>query len=264
MADHGLSIELEIHGRPERGDLVPLRTFARATDNLTNLLSQVAADRPDHVRIDWFVSDLRKGSTILSVEGLSSTEDVNDSVSEVMRTTVDAMEMVERGEDIRGMLSYPAVEKLRALANVVNDGAAGMLMRGFGREVQITGTAADHARALLARRLRSFGSVEGKVETISVHEPRPYFNVFHALDGYAIKCRCDGAILSQVKESLGARIRVTGTIMRRFDGRAESVDVSDVRILRRKNLLAQVSEIRGINVDNDGPLSERGQQNVHG
>lgn len=263
MADRASRIELVIQARPERGELVPLRTFARATESFTDLLGQVAADQAPPVSVEWFVSHLETGRTILEVEGWAANESRENPVPDIVRTTVDALEMLESGSDLGGTLSYRAVEQVRALASLVNDGAETIVVRGSGREVSVTETSASRTKELLARRLRSFGSIEGAIEAVSIHDLRPYFTVIHALDGHGIKCRCSDELLAQVKDALGSRIRVVGTIFRRFDGRAESVDVTELYVLRRRDQLSQVHEIRGIYADIDGERRD-GERTSHG
>lgn len=257
-------IQIEIQGRPDRGEFVPLRTFARATDSLIDLLSQVAADKSQRVEVEWFVSRLETGSTILEAEGRARVADDGEAAREIIQATVEALARLESGDDVRGVLSYPALDKARVLANLHNDGAGGIVVRGSGKEVPITTHAAERAKALLARRFHSFGSVEGTVETISIHESRPYFNIFHALDGYAIKCRCSDELLLQAKDFLGARVRVIGAIERRFDGRAESIDATDFHVFPRRDRLPQVSEIRGILADTGSSTPHDRRRGGHG
>lgn len=247
-------IEIEVQGDPDEQGRVALRTFARAADSLTELLIQIAADRREPIRVEWFVRALRTGSAVAQVEGIAAEEEADENTREVaqvtalgiLRQAVDAIGMLETGGDVRSLLSYPAIEKVRSLTGLLRDGASGIVLRALGQDISLTVAAADRARALLDRKYRSFGSVEGTIETLSVHEKRPYFNVFHALDGYAIKCRSDPAILRNATASLGSRVRVSGEVVRRYDGRAESVEVSDIRVLRGSEDLPQPSHIRGI------------------
>src|SRR5690242_4630656 len=98
-------VELEIQGRPDRGELVPLRTFARAIDGLTDLLAQMAADRPHPIKVDFYVSDLRKGSAILEVEGRTAAVEDRDEVGAIMQSTVTAVAALEAGKELRGVFS---------------------------------------------------------------------------------------------------------------------------------------------------------------
>jgi hypothetical protein len=247
-------IEIEVQGDPDEQGRVALRTFARAADSLTELLIQIAADLPDQVDIGWFVRRLRTGSAVAEVEGIANIE--GDSEVErglahqagraVLRQALDAIEVLEHGGDARRLLSFPALERARALTGLLRDGAGGIVIRALGREVPLTAAGAAQAKALLDQKYRSFGSVEGTIETLSVHQKRPYFNVFHALDGYAVKCRSDLETLTEAKASLGARVRVSGEIVRRYDGRPETVEVAEIRVLRSREELPPASAIRGI------------------
>lgn len=268
-------IEIEVRGDADREDRVALRTFVRAADSLTELLTQIAADRPERVRVDWFVRKLRTGSAVVEVEGVAAVAEADEIVREaagaedaardVVRRAVDAVETLENGGDVRLLLSYPAIEKVRTLTGLLRDGAGGIVIRALGREIPLTVESAIRANALLDRKYRSFGSVEGTIETLSVHQKRPYFNVFHALDGYAIKCRTDTATMTEAKASLGARVRVSGEIMRRYDGRAETVEVSEIRVLRAREELPQPGQIRGILADGaDGRQAIDGLRGRHG
>lgn len=239
-------IELEILGRQERDELVPLRTFARAGESLLDLLMTISVERTKPVSLDWYVRQPRRGTAVIAIEGrMTSSHDIDDA-RQIMEIAIDALATIEAGGDVRPLLSYAAIEQIRLLADLNNDGAGGIVLHGFGHDVPITAEGAERAQELLHRRLHSFGSVEGTVETISIHDAQPSFVIAHALDGYAITCRCDAEMLSRVKGALGTRIRVTGIIERRLDGRVESVAVAEFHILRSRDQLPQVSEIRGI------------------
>lgn len=254
-------IEIEVSGNPDWEDRVALRTFVRAADSLTELLTQIAADRPERVRVDWFVRKLRTGSAVVEVEGVAvatvaaeADEIIREAAQataaaaarDVVRRAVEAIETLEKDGDVRLLLSYPAIEKVRSLTKLLTDGAGGIVIRALGREIPLTVASARRTTALLGRKYRSFGSVEGKIETLSVHQKRPYFNIFHALDGYAITCRCEPQLFAEAMASLGSRVRVSGEIVRRYDGRAETVDVSTIRVLLGRVHLPPPAQIRGI------------------
>lgn len=253
-------IELVVRGDPDQEERVPVRSFVRATDSLTDLLAQVVADDSEGVKVGWYVRNLSTGSAKVEVEGIVQEFDQSADVVvtgdaagwHAVRRVVEAIETLERGEDVRRLLSYPAIEKVRALTNLLGDGATGIVIRALGREVSVTETSAIQVHLLLDRKHRSFGSVEGRIETLSVHEKRPYFNVFHALDGYAVKCRGGEDIVEQATMSLGGRVRVLGEIVRRFDGRPESVEVSEIRVLRRREELPTSASLNGILLDGLG------------
>jgi hypothetical protein len=155
------------------------------------------------------------------------------------------------------MLSFSALERIHGLTSLLNDGADVITVRGDGETVSLTQHGAARASELLSRRRSSVGSVEGTVETVSVHESRPYFSLFHAYDGHPIKCLCDDELLEQAQAALSAkaRVRVTGRIARRFDGRTEAVEVRRIRALPEAARLPKPEDVRGIDPDFTGGLA---------
>jgi hypothetical protein len=255
MAERALRVELEIQG--ERGRLVPLRTFVRATESLTDLLTQIAIDRPVHVEVDWFVRSLHKDNVILTIEGQATNETEKSMVIEIVLTTLDALDMLEHDQDVRDILSYSALEKAYALASLAISGASSIIVRGAGQEVSLSATAAERAEATLTKRYRSIGSVEGTIDTVSEQEAGPYFVLISRLDGHEITCRCSEALVAQVKAALGTRVRVMGSIEQRYDGRVTSVDATDLYVFPPRDQLPQASDIRGIYEPGElMPLSE--------
>lgn len=259
-----------IEGRSERDWRVPVKTFVRAAESVSNLLAQVGDDRSTNdVKVEWFVRELRQGSTVLVVEPIPDSSEVIDAANQDASVVLRGISSIARGEDVRGVLSYPAVESIRTLSGLLLDGAGSVKVGGvaYGRDVSIVVTkeTTDHAKQLLTRRHRSSGSVEGTIETLSVHERRPYFNVFHPLDGYAIKCRCDEALFAQARVALRRRVRVVGEILRRFDGRAETVEVEEIRVLPSRTDLPQPDDIRGILAGlPEGPVEDIWLRGVNG
>jgi hypothetical protein len=254
MDERTPTIEIEVSGTPEEDGRVALQTFTRAADSLVELLNQIAADRRDPVRVNWLVSELRTGSAAAEVEGVVLFDEADDAVREaaeysafvILEQAANAMDALENGEDVRSLLSFRAIERVRALTSVLRDGASRIAIRTLGREIPLSLESAVRAKALLDQKYRSFGSVEGTIETISVHEKQPYFNVFHTLDDYAIKCRSDLESLTAAKASLGSRVRVSGMILRRYDGRVESVEVSAIRVLPDRDQLPQADHLMSI------------------
>jgi hypothetical protein len=240
-------VEIEVSGTPEAEDRVALQTFTRAAESFVELLNQIAADRRDPVRVNWLVRELKTGSAIAEVEGVVAHHQADDAIQEraqsaaadVLNQAADALDVLENGGDVKRLLSYRAIEKVRAFTGPLRDGAGKIVIRTHDRSVPLSTASADRAKELVEKKYRSFGSVEGTIETLSVHEKRPYFNIFHALDGYAIKCRSDLATLTSRKVALGSRVRVSGMIVRRYDGRAESVEVSSIRVLPDRAELPQ-------------------------
>ena len=68
----------------------------------------------------------------------------------------------------------------------------------------------------------SIGSIEGKLETVSVHG-RPAFTVFDAVTGRAVRCEFPAERRSVVLRAMGHKVVVTGRIRRDPHGRPRAV-----------------------------------------
>jgi hypothetical protein len=245
MDEQAPRIELIIHGRPEHGGRVPMGTMAEALAGLTGLLRQIAAERSVRGDVDVLVAGLGNDDAWLAVEGIVVPAD-GQTGREVVRTAIDGIAAIEQGEIVRDVLSCASLERLDSLARLVGDGAAGLVIRGPEREIALTLDGAHRVRSLLGQRFHSFGSVEGTIDSVSIAQTGPRFTLVHRLDGDAIDCRCDEELSAQANAALGARVRVSGTIARRLDGRIETIDVAEIRVLRGQDELPQVTEIRGL------------------
>lgn len=254
MTDFAQRIELQMAAPKALDDLVPLTTFSTAVDSLRALLERVTHDRWERPQIDWFVRELRTGRVTVVIEGVATTTDDSSAVGAIIQTIIEAFEVLERGGSVREYLSFAALEQVCAIATLATSGACDIVVRGCGRSIAMSNSGADAARALVNRRYRGFGSVEGIIETVSIRGAVRSFGVAHALDGFVITCWSDATLLDRAKAALGARVRVTGEIVRRGDGRAESVQVSDLRVLRQSEELPPVNEIRGILADRSGAV----------
>lgn len=246
MSDFGERIELSISTPQAPEALVPLATFSTALEGLHALLAQVTIDWSGRPEITWYVRELQTGSASVVIKGVATKAGDADAVQAVIRTVIDALAALERGDNVRDLLSFAAIEPLAELASAAKQGGGQIVVRGCGRSIILTSVGADSAQALVDRRYRSFGTVEGYIETVSVRGDVRSFGVAHALDGFIINCWSDDKQFAHAKAALGARVWVTGEILRRGNGRAESVQVSDIRVLRNSEGLATVEEIRGI------------------
>ncbi len=251
MTDKNTDLQLHIEGRPTQHGVGPIRvrTFTRAAGLLTDLLSQLAQDREVGSDVDWVITDIRQGSAVLDF-GVITDKDagllIGRQLTEAAGEALAAFEIAEERTAIKPRLSYAAVEKIRQLGSLGSRSEETITVRTTRNTVALTGTSAARARALLDQRYRSLGSVEGWLETISVHGDSPSFVIYHALNGYAVKCLCDITLLEELKPLLGRRIRAKGAIERRFDGKVDTLEATDYHLVPLESELPSINEVFGI------------------
>lgn len=91
----------------------------------------------------------------------------------------------------------------------------------------------------------TIGSVEGTLEAISIHG-QPYFNVFDAVTGHAVRCNFPQNIFEAAKAALGKRVLVRGVILSRPDGKRTSVRVRELEVFPDASELPTVEMMRGV------------------
>ena len=96
------------------------------------------------------------------------------------------------------------------------------------------------------------GSVEGRLETISVHKVNKFI-LYHALSNKAVTC-VGNIDLETAKRALGHKVLVSGMLFINAKNEPLRVNVSAIRILGSKTLL-KASELTGSEPDITGPLS---------
>lgn len=86
--------------------------------------------------------------------------------------------------------------------------------------------------ARLQIKRKTIGSVEGTLEAISIHRSKKFI-VYDALTKKAISCEFgdDEKALAKVKDVLGKRVMVSGTVHWNAKSEARRVDVADIRVL---------------------------------
>lgn len=251
MTDKNADLQLHIEGRPTQHGFGPIRvrTFTRAAGLLTDLLSQLAQDREVGSDVDWAITDIRQGSAVLDF-GVITDKNAGPLIGrQLMEEAGEALAAFEIPSDqttIRPQLSYAAVDKIRQLGSLGSRSEETITVRTPRNSIALTGTSAARAKVLLDQRYRSLGSVEGWLETISVHGDSPSFVIYHVLNGYAIKCLCDISLLEELKPLLGRRIRAKGSIERRFDGKVDTLEATDYHLVPLESELPSINDMFGI------------------
>jgi hypothetical protein len=224
----------------------PLDAFVRAVSALASLLDRIAEEQGLRDHVEWLVSDVRLGSLTIELLGRSRPGTDPAAVLSVLLAAMTTLDAVQERLDWQAQrrLRYEMLELIRDLAGSAGTGP--VVISAVGREILIDAESVERVSALLAKRYRSIGSIEGRIKTVSVAGPRPSFSIEKRPDGYLVTCFCDAPLLEVAKSALGSRVWVSGEITERFDGREVAVEVSDIEVARRSDELPQAGDIRGI------------------
>ena len=97
---------------------------------------------------------------------------------------------------------------------------------------------------LIGYSYKSFGSVEGTLEMISIHKPAR-FNVYHSITLHAVRCNLKEEAIEKVREALGRRVVVSGLVSYNTKHEPKRVEVEELEIIPREDELPTIDEFIG-------------------
>jgi len=211
----GLRVSIE----GERGT-ISLDTFVTVVRNTFDILADLdsAISSLPQGSLAWFVTDVSFGSLFITIEPKSKIPDVDYS-PRVTEAFVDGLAHIQREQTTPPFFSDYGLRKTQNLAKALRrDGAKEVVIQDIERQTTALikpEVAADISR-LIKIQYQEVGSVEGKLEMVSVHGI-PRFTVYHAITQRSIRCKFDPRkLLDLVKEALGRRVVVSGLVYYNF------------------------------------------------
>ena len=232
-----------------RRDFVPVDSFLKVVSNTLKMLRNIDLDSsPGHRRTTvWKVAGASMKSPLtLSLTGQSKH---SSRVAEVARTYLSGMEIIERDSDsIPPHFSLDTLQKAKKLVSVLDDGISRVKFSGFNRSVPLTQKVAATVDALTAPSCSSYGSLEGKLETLTAHGGLEFI-IYDRLTGDEVECSFDARYIEEARSAWTQRVRVYGTITYNKAGLARSIRVDGApHPLRGRSDLPQARDIEGIDI----------------
>jgi hypothetical protein len=136
-------------------------------------------------------------------------------------------------------LSEDGLRRMDSMFNVLHtNGARGYTATDVdaGRVIDVSAKAAKAVRELLPVSRKYLGSVEGRLETISIHN-RQRFIIYHARTKKAVTCHFDDPdMIPNVAGMLGQRVLASGQIDSNIKGEPARLRVEDIRVLGAREL----------------------------
>jgi hypothetical protein len=237
-------LRFEIDGEPSN---IAFESFVYASQKFLRLLREIDQVISGRYRgtLRWYVSALESNGG-LSVDVFSRLKpppsrkkQFADVSGHVAGSLVTGFNNVQNLGISPPYLSHYGLEDLSEMLLVLEKNGARAYRTtdlDHGRTAELSRVASDNVRALLPTRRRTIGSVEGKLEAISIHRTKR-FVVYDGLTKKAINCEfSDAATLDRVKDLLGERVLVSGMVHWNIKSEPNKVQVDDVRKLGGPNL----------------------------
>ena len=245
------TVRLKLRGEPGAITLSALGDSLRHMLKIIGDLDYALSRKPGGAE-EWVVTELSIGSVSVAVKRRTDDGRLGTRVSEQW---VSGLRRIEREGVTPPYLSHDGMRQTRALLKIIgNKGVSGIEVASDADSEELSAKASANVDQLLPEAYTSVGSIEGRLEDISIHGKAKYV-VYHDRTRRAINCTFPLSQLATVKDALGERVNVYGIIHWNPKGEQLRVEEGDLRILGPQSELPTIEEIGGSDPDLLGGLS---------
>jgi len=248
------TIKLLLKGAPEN---ISLKSFASALTNSLGILQDldVAISHEPQGSLEWVVTKLSTGSLSVTIESRSRLIARNFG-PDAAEAFVVGLEKIEMEGTSPPYLSEYGIKRVRSLAGLIGrDGVAGIQVTDLERTAEISRLALDNIREITKVRDSAIGSVEGTIETLSIHG-RPKFVLYESRTRKAVTCQFTREDwFERIKEVMGKRVMVAGLVRYNMKGEPLRIELENIRLIRGRADLPTIEELSGSDPQFTGDLS---------
>ena len=233
------------------GSRITLSDLVAASSRVLGILTDVDARTSNEPggTLDWVIRDLRPGSAILEVYAEPKFKQTDPWVpAEVVRRFKSGIrQVVERGER-PPYFGERAMQQAYELVTILNtNGITSFRVGHNGETVELTPALKKPVKEALEGSYKAIGSIEGRIEGLSAHEPPYSCTVYTLVTGEAIRCTfADPALLSTAYEHFKQRVTLRGVLTSRPNGEVTSMRVYSIDPFPADDDLPTVDDILGI------------------
>lgn len=236
------------------GEEVSAATFFAAAGSLLTLLREVGRSVPGKP-VEWRLAELRGGSAVVT---LRPSADAADRASATIHRALSGLAAMDAAARRPAHFPDRALRSARRLGSLAK-GADRLVVSAGGVPAErsafsVSERLAEHVTRLLPSTHTATGSIEGRMEALSIHGKNS-FVVFDTLTGHGVECRCDRETLDRAAAHLGKRVLAKGEIRYGADGKPKWIAVEWFRLLGQQPL-PRNEDMVGLLADDPIPIDE--------
>lgn len=221
-----------------REDLVPVRSFLTVVQHALSILKDLEHGPSAEPPAEWKVS----AASLQSPLSFTIGSDASNSPA-LVREYLAIFEQTESSiESVQSKWSERVLQNAKSLVSVLNDGISQITFATQGTEpVSPTQRVAATVDYFLAPAYEDYGTLEGRLETLSVHG-KTRFNIYDPLTGRAIACYFPIEQLEEAHAAFPKRVAVSGRTKYSRMGNPVSIHVESIRVLEGDVQLSQLAD----------------------
>lgn len=249
------TLRFQVHG--ELGNITLSGFLSQVQDHLEMLREyDCAISHESGATLEWLITNVSAGSLILDTESRSKMPE-KDFGQGVISAYFTGWSHIEREGTSPPYLSEAGMNAARRIVQRIGkEGMTGVEISSTDRRITLTERAFDNMDWLASETDKSPGSVEGTLETVSIHRGSR-FTIYHSRTKKAIRCDIPQGsdLLDHAKEALGSRVLIGGILHTNATGEPTRIAAETLRILRERHELPSIASLSGKYPDFTGDLT---------
>ena len=242
--DDETTLEVRVEGEP---GAIPANAFVDIVRLSLDLLDRV--ERAEHLGKPphsgtWLIAQLRNSSAAVVLRHPDTPH---------AQTPLHVVTGVQRLAEVPELPPYFSPDAAKGLAQIGEKirkhGLSGVTFTVVYGGQRLSGLLSEsvvrNAESSIKETERSLGSVVGVLDVINLRHHN-YISLYDDATRRAVRCRFRDEMLESVKEGLGKRVRVYGTLTRNRLGQVLNVDVERLEMLSDSPPVPSVDELAGI------------------
>jgi len=228
------------------GERITATKFKSGIGAFYSLLDEVSNEVSGKNKpIEWIVSVKEGSINLISVAEPRTIEP--HLVKNIVATISEGLDSLENLSQRPKYFTDQALEYVERLADLPSkkNGLDKLSIYVDAKEHEITPHAIANINEILEIKSRVIGSVEGRLETITVHN-KAKVAIYDFLRNKAITCFIPEDMLETAKSALGNRVYVFGLISYGKEGIPRNIKVEEIRIFPDNNELPTANDVCGI------------------
>lgn len=230
---------------------VPMARLLKIQETFLVFLHELGKSMADTSRdpVEWIVRRTEHGSLDLALD----TQAISDKTPAELLPAIKhaaalGLRVLDGGATRPEFYTDRVLEAARDFAALADEDVPIRVGDAAGA-LPVTPALRLHIEQLLTAPITVTGTVEGRLESVTVHDKRA-FNIFDPLTHERIQCHFGNRIkVAEIAQAIERRVLVTGKIRYRESGEIASVVADELSVVPLDKDLPSADEVRGIMAD---------------
>lgn len=231
------------------GDRIPWDAFASVSRDLHSILGSLDREMAGERTIEWVITKMSASSAKVQVSPSIKDPDTKDISGDVIKVCVTGLSSLDSSPERPAFFTDSMLNNAKNVSSSLKGRVEGITLEasvnGSREKTRVTQRVAANVDEVVGSKHTALGSVEGTLEVLSIHRG-VHFNIYDTLTGKKIHCICDIDLLEELKDHMGERLLVEGTVRYNKYGEPTSIKADRYRELGARGELPQPRDMVGL------------------